>query len=225
MSRMQTPLGRISYPHIFTPKTETDQKTGVTKSKYQCALLFDSSANLQALIDDAFQEGVKEFGEHFWQLVQQRSVRWPFRDGGEINPNTGQPRYGQGITFVNCSSYDKPDVVSRWAEPGSTKPRKVTDPSELYPGEYCKASVTIKPYNRQDGKGIAVYVNALQLWHEGDRLDNRVDGQDAFDAEGEAPAAPMDGAPQHAPAGPTPGNYAAPPPHNPQQGGGGGGLL
>ena len=203
MARHITPLCRISYPHIFTPKRQTqkDRKTGeeYTTEKYQAALLFDESAaeGLKKLKQDAIAEGKAEFGEHFEAMVKQGSIRWPFRDGGAINPNTGQPFFGDGITFINVSSHDKPDVVSRYAAPGETKPRKIDDPSELWPGEYVKASVMVKPYNRKDAKGIAVYINALQLWHEGERLDNRVSGQDAFDAEGEQPAAEMEQPPEY----------------------------
>lgn len=203
---MQTPLCRAAFPYIFTPKTDTDQQTGVAKTKYKVTLLFDESAKdgLQELINDAYAEGVKKFGEHFWALVQQGSVKWPFRNGGEINPKTGQPRFGAGITYINCTSHDKPDVVSRWAAPGTTKPAVVTDPAQLWPGEYVKASVTVKPYDMPTSKGIAVYVNALQLWHEGDRLDNRVAGEDAFDAEGEQPAAQMQQPPAYNPEQPAP---------------------
>lgn len=215
MARAKTPLCRISYPYIFAPKVETqkDKNTGETYTvkKFQAALLFDESVadELKELKKIAIAEGKAEFGEHFEKLVQQGSLKWPFRDGGDINPNSGQPYYGEGITFINVSSQDKPGVVSRYAAPGSNKPRVVTDPSELWPGEYVKASITIKPFNRKDSKGIGVYLNALQLWHEGDRLDNRVNAEDDFDAEGEAPE----------------GQFAEPPAYNEEDNGGGGSSL
>lgn len=217
MGRMKTPLCRIAYPYVFAPKVETvkDENTGQTHTirKYQGALVFDSSADLTELKKEAIREGIAEFGENFEKLVKQGAIKWPFRDGGEININTGQPFYGEGLTFINVSSQDQPEVVSRYAEPGGTKPRRVTDPSELWPGEYCKASITIKPYNKPKSKGIGVYLNGLQIWHEGDRMDNRVSAVDDFDAEGEAPEA----------------DYATPPAHNAnedeQYGGGGSSLL
>ena len=219
--RAHTPLGRISYPWIFQPKTETG-KDGSTYQKYQCAIVWDQSvqAELQELINKAYQVGIEEFGEHFWTMVQQGSVRWPFRDGGEINPNTGQPRYGQGLTYINMSSQDAPDVVSRYYDPAdpNKKPRKVTDPRELWPGQYVKASVTIKAYKRKDSRGISLFLNSLQLWHEGERLDNRVAAEDDFSAEGEAPPAQMGGAgapPQQQPAPPA-GGFQQPPAAGPQ---------
>lgn len=196
MGRLTTQVPvKTTFGHIFEPK-RTAEKDGTVREKFQITLLFDTSDPQQAeelkrLKQDALQVGLEAFGEHFETMVQQRSVRWPFRDGGEINPNTGQPRFGQGITFINCSSHTKPDVVSRYFDPQDPdkKPRKVTDPAEYWWGQYAKVNVTFKEYKRPDGKGIACYVNGLQLWHEGEKLGNTFDAQSEFNAEGEAPPA------------------------------------
>lgn len=184
-----------TFGHIFEPK-RTAEKDGTVREKYQVALLFDTTdpqqaEDLQRLKADALQVGKEAFGEHFETMVQQKSIRWPFRDGGEINPNTGQPRFGQGITFINCSSNSKPDVVSRYFDPQDPqkKPRKVTDSAEYWWGQKAKVNVTLKEYKRTDGNGIACYINGLQLWHEGDKMGNSFDAQSEFSAEGEAPAA------------------------------------
>src|SRR5690554_6407051 len=121
MGRLTTQVPvKTTFGHIFEPK-RTAEKDGTVREKYQITLLFDTTDPQQAeklkrLKADAFQVGVKAFGEHFDTMVQQKSIRWPFRDGGEINPNTGQPRFGQGIEFVNCSSHTQPDVVSRYVD-------------------------------------------------------------------------------------------------------------
>jgi len=200
------------------------------KEKWQLTLLLDvndpaQKAELDRLQADAYQEGMAEFGEHFWTMVQQKTVRWPFRDGGEINPNTGQPRFGTGLTFINCSSYTRPDVVSRYFDPADPqkKPRKVTDPAEYYWGQLAKVNVTFKAYKRADGKGIACYINGAQLWHEGDKMGNAFDARETFDAEGETPAAAYGEA--SAPPAPPATAGAPPAPPAPPAGGGGRGLL
>lgn len=192
-----TPLCRAAWTqNVFTPKVEekTDPKTGQTRtvSTYKLQLVFDQSVSgeLQELMNAAFRVGQEAFGDNFWAMVQQGSIRWPFRNGGEINPKTGQPRYEQGTTFINCSSGSPIDVVSRYCEPADPqkKPIKITDPSQLWPGQYVKAAVTFKEY-RNPSWGIACYINGLQLWHEGERWGDSFDAQSAFNAEGEAPAA------------------------------------
>lgn len=191
-----TPLCRAAWTqNVFTPRveTKTDKKTGQVRevSKWSCQLVFDPSASegLQELMNAAFRVGQEAFGENFWAMVQQGSIRWPFRNGAEINPKTGQPRYEQGVTFINVSSGQPIDVVSRYCDPADPqrKPIKVTDPSQLWPGQYVKASVTFKEY-REPSWGVGCYVNGLQLFHEGERWGDSFDAQQAFNAEGEAPA-------------------------------------
>lgn len=198
--RTVAPLCRIGFPNIFSPKVDTqvDKSTGETKTteKYSAQLVFDGSVaeELKALKAQVRQLGIEEFGEHFDTLVEQRSVRWPFRNGDEINPKTGAPRFPEGgITYINVSSYSPVSVVSRYSDPtdpnSNGRPAVVKDPSQLWPGEYVKAAVTFKAYKRKDGNGIACYVNGLQLWHEGERWGGSFNAQESFDAEGERPAA------------------------------------
>jgi|AntRauTorcE11897_2_1112592.scaffolds.fasta_scaffold01648_4 hypothetical protein len=189
-----------TYGYLLEPRREA-QADGSVKVKYQLCLLWDTNipeqkADLDKAIAEAYAEGVEVFGQNFWALVEQRSIRWPFRNGSEINPNTGQKRFGDGIIFANASSHTKPDVVSRYYDPAdpAKKPRKITDPSEYYWGQKARVNLTFKHYKRTDGSGIAVYVNGAQLWHEGDKLGGAFDAQSEFDAEGEAPAAAYDGA-------------------------------
>jgi len=222
--RVTTPLCRVAWTqNVFTPKEEvkTDPKTGQSRTviKYGCQLVFDQSAKdgLQAMMDAAMRVGVEAFGENFWPMVQQGSIRWPFRNGAEINPKTGQPRYEQGTTFINVSSGSPVDVVSRYCDPADPqrKPLRVTDPTQLWPGQFAKASVTFKEY-RNPQWGVACYINGLQLWHEGERWGDSFDAQSAFDAEGELPTgqfgtpAPQPAAP--AQPGPAPGPSPAPTP-------------
>lgn len=190
-----TPLCRAAWTqNVFTPKKveRVDKKTGQVDliDRYGCQLVFDQSVNegLQAMMDAAFREGQEAFGENFWPLVQQGSIKWPFRSGGEINPKTGQPRYEQGTTFINCSSGSPVEVVSKWCDPSDPqrKPIKVTDPSQLWPGQYVRAAVTFKAYKKESW-GVGCYINGLQLQHTGERWGDTFDAQSAFDAEGDAP--------------------------------------
>lgn len=202
MGRVTTCPVPTTYGYILEPKREADKQTGAVKEKYQITPLFDTNnpahaASLQECINDAYQVGVEAFGEHFWTMVQQGTVRWPFRDGGQLNPNSGQPKFAPGIIYINCSSHSAPDVVSRYYDPNDPqkRPRRITAPAEYYWGMLAKVNITFKEYKRPDGRGIAAYVNGVQLWHEGDRLGNAFDAQSEFDAEGEMPPAEFGHAP------------------------------
>lgn len=220
--RTNTPLGRIGYVYFFQPRRETgvDQQTGqqFTKEKYGCQMSWDQSVqeDLQRLMNEAHQVGVEAFGDNFWALVQQRTVKWPFRDGNEINPKTGQPRFGPGITFANFSSRNPVEVVSKYCDPADPqqRPVKVTDPSQVWPGEYAKCNITIKAY-KQPSWGIGLYVNGCQIWHQGDKFAEVFDAQSAFDAEGQMPQGQM---PAQGGAQQPPGQPQAQPEPTPQPG-------
>lgn len=221
MGRVTTCPVPTTFGYLFQPKVNTvkNAKTGetVTTQKWQITPVWDQNdptqvASLQECINDAYAVGVEAFGENFWQMVQQKSVRWPFRNGSDINPKTGQPRFPGNVIYVNCSSQTKPDVVSRYMAQGATdgKPRKVEDASEYYWGQKAKVNITFKAYKRDDGWGIAAYVNGVQLWHEGERMgEGQFDGQEHFDAEGAPEAAYGPGA--AAPAPPPPAAAGGPP--------------
>ncbi len=201
MGRVTTKPVQTTFGYLFQPKVDNvkDNATGQTvqKQKWQITPIFDQdspeqAASLQECINDAYAVGLEEFGEHFWAMVQQNSVRWPFRNGSDINPKTGQPRFSGNKVYINCSSQSKPDVVSRYAAQGDAglKPRKIEDASEYYWGQFARVNITFKAYKRSDGRGIAAYVNGVQLWHEGERLgEGQFDGQEHFDAEGAPEAA------------------------------------
>lgn len=222
MGRVTTSPVTTTFGYLFQPKITNEKDAAgnpVQKQKWQITPLFhadnpEDAASLQECINDAYAVGLEEFGEHFWTMVQQRSIRWPFRDGGEINPKTGQPRFGEGITFVNCSSHTAPDVVSLYYDPADPekKPRRITDPSEYYWGQKARLNITFKAYKRQDGSGIAAYINGVQLCHTGDRLgEGQFDARESFNAEG-APTAEYAGPATAAEAPPAAAPPAAAPP-------------
>lgn len=247
MGRVTTAPVQTTFGFLFQPKVTTEKDAGgnpIQKQKWQITPIFNQddptqAQSLQECINDAYKVGMEEFGEHFWTMVEQKSVRWPFRNGSDINPNTGQPRFAGNTTYVNCSSQSAPDVVSRYYDPADPdkKPRKVTDASEYYWGQFAKVNITFKAYKRPDGRGIAAYVNGVQLWHEGEKLgEGQFDGQSHFDAEGAPEAAynpgqPAASAPPAPPAGaggpPQVGGGGQPPapPAPPKVGGGSSSLL
>jgi hypothetical protein len=89
-----------------------------------------------------------------------------------------------------------PGVVSRYADPVTKKPRKVTkdeqvpgNPNEVYAGCLIRAAVNAYGYDRQGNKGVSFGLNGVQKVDEGKRLDNRVAAEDTFEADlSEAPA-------------------------------------
>lgn len=232
--RTNTPTARIRWSRNLKTGNEKKDAAGNTireadgspKVSYGATLLIDKQDPLYQQVHAACEEAAVEFfKDKLPAFRQDPNFKWPIRDGGHLNPRTGAPHHGDWCYFINCSSNEPVQVVSRYMDAGNpdpnmkTKPRVIHDQTEYYDGMFCKASITFKGFNKGGGFGVAAYLNSVQMWHEGDRLDNRTDATDEFDAEGgeaEMPAeAPGQAAPANAgyaqPAQPTPGGYGQQP--------------
>lgn len=124
-------------------------------------------AAMIALADDvsmaAFKKKVKELPANF---------KRPFRDGAEKADLDG---FEAGKPFCRLSSKMKPGIVDLAGV-------NITDPSEIYPGAYYRATVTAYAYDNK-GKGVAFGLNNLQKVADGERLDARTDASQDFAGE------------------------------------------
>jgi hypothetical protein len=92
------------------------------------------------------------------------------------------------VVYINMESGEDnpPGLVSRYKDPGTGKPRVITNPKELYPGAIVRASWGVYAYGGKgtDFKpGVRFGLRNLQKWADGPRLDNRVEAGDEFEGE------------------------------------------
>ena len=91
--------------------------------------------------------------------------------------------YGDGTFFANLTTKHRPGVVGTERDEAG-KPLPISpeegNESEIYPGCYCRATVTIYSYDNK-GKGIAFGLQNVQKVRDGDRLDNRTNAAEDFD--------------------------------------------
>ncbi len=204
--RTETPTARLRWSNnMKTAKEKKDANgNGLGVYSYGCTLLIDKQDQLLVnQLTTACEEAAREFFKDKLDAYRRDpNFKWPIRDGGSLNPKHGTPHHGDWCWFVNCSSNEEVQVVSRYQDVHNpnpehrTRPRVVTDATEYYDGMFCKASITFKGFNKGGGFGVAAYINSVQIWHEGDRLDNRIDATDEYDAEGgEAELPPEQGQP------------------------------
>lgn len=163
MSKLISPIGRVSYPSLYKPNKADD--TG--KENFQVTLLFDKGADLQ-LLKDAANKAMTEK----WGAKLPKGIRSPFRDGDEKD----QPEY-QGKTFVTfkTSIERKPGVVGPDAQP--------LDPSQMYAG--CHARVSFGAFaweHKTGGVGVSFSLNNVQKMRDDTRFDGRTDAEDDFEA-------------------------------------------
>lgn len=170
----------LSYPHLFTPKANDKGKL-----KYSAALLFPVGYDLTPLLAAAKAAGESFFQGKYNQLRQMEGFKSGFRRDGLAK---GYPVE----VYINASSDNPVGVVDRYLDPETKKPRKITDPNEVYAGCIVKASIRAFGYDNSGNKGISWALNNIQKWAEGDRLDGRKKAEDEFDADLSAPVASLD---------------------------------
>lgn len=191
----KTPVGRFNFEHLVTPrkkKTTDANGNAVEKDQWQVCVTFGPETDLEPLKAVARDVAQQAFGANWKKLVQQGSIKWPFRDGGEINPNTDEPRFGEDVIYINASSNNPVQIVSRYRDPKTGKPRllyngkgeKVAPDAEdlIYAGVYGRLSVTVASFNHES-RGVTFYVNNAQTMEYGERLSSGESAEDAFDDE------------------------------------------
>lgn len=176
-TKIVTPVATLSFPRVKLPKKNDE---GV--EKYEGAFAFSQEAQKtpeykalkQAMIDAAKEE----FGDKGVEMLRKGELRNPFKTDGEAKG------YGKGSTYINARSNNQPQCVTRIK--GKDGKPTVVPQDELdkyfYPGAQVKALVSAFYYNKK-GKGISFGLEGLQFFDHGERLDNRVNAQDAFDAD------------------------------------------
>jgi len=169
-----TPVGTLSYPHLFTPQDPMEE--GGTP-KYAAVIIFDEDADLQALKAAVLTAAEEKFGAKAATLLKGGKLRLPFRDDWE------EKGYPENSVFINAKTTNPPGVVSRFQDPETGKAQRITDPDDIYPGAQVRFSVTAFGYDVKGNKGVSFALNNVQKWGEGERLDGRVRAEDEFEAE------------------------------------------
>lgn len=159
-----------SYPHLFEPQPDDNGKLF-----YSVSLVFPPDydpKHLQEIKDEAMRVGKAKWPNY----TPGPSFHFPFRTDAEAKG------YPAGSTFISAKTKQKPGVVSRYAGPDG-KPQAITDPDAVYPGVLIRASIRFFTFDTGKKKGVGVALNNVQVWADGDRLDNRMKAEDEFDAD------------------------------------------
>lgn len=184
-----TPVARVSFPNLFTPRAQKNQPDG--KKKYSVALLFKKDEDLTILKKAAAAVLADKFGAD--REKWPKKLKLPFLDQGEQE----YEGYEKGCQFIRCNSDQKPGVVNGRNEP-------ISDESTVYPGCYGRATVRAFYYDNSGNKGVSFGLQNFQKTGDGEPLGGRmkaedeftpVDGDDPFagKAAGDDPLAGMEG--------------------------------
>lgn len=189
-TRVQTPAAKLSYPHLFEPWVSP--KNPGQPAQYSCTLVFIPAilkeypklgTDLKALKQVVVTAGRAKWAK-FDEMVKAGKLKLPFRD------DVATKGYPEGSIFINVRSNQKPGIVMPHAGPDG-KPMQLTDTALIYPGAIVRASLTAFAYDNV-GQGVSLALNNIQWLGHGDRLDNRVEAVDDFEAIEDAEPASID---------------------------------
>jgi hypothetical protein len=158
-----TPEFRVSFPKLFEPDEN---------GKYGVAMIFDNDvdfANLETLIESKKKE---KWPKGTGKLVYSQ----PILDG---NDSQAQREELKDKFYINgkCGKY-KPGVIDQNRQP-------IVDESEIYPGCWARASITLYSWVHTGKCGISVNVRNIQKLRDDEPLISRVRAEDEFDNAGE----------------------------------------
>lgn len=185
--RYQTPVFRMSFPHLFTAQAGPDGG----EPKYGLAAVWDPSKftdkekalwkKIMGAIDAECKKRFKKSRKELMELNSNgASYKLVPRDGRVKADLEG---YGEGTLFANLTTKMRPGVIN--LEKEDIGPEHGND-DEIYPGCYARATVTVYSYDNK-GKGVALGLMNVQKVRDGERLDARTDAAEDFEDDYEGP--------------------------------------
>lgn len=172
MANINTPVFRVSYPHVFTP--QTNDLNG--KSEFSLVALFPRDADLSVLKAAAQAALVKKFGAD--KAKWPKNLRSPFRDQVDKKREDGTmpDGYDEGAIFLTLradASKHRPQVVD-------SNVQKIIDPTEFYGGCWAIASVNAYAYDQSGNRGVSFGLGNLQKIREGESFGGSTKAEDDF---------------------------------------------
>ena len=181
----QTPAFRVSYPALFEPK-----ETLNGDKKFQLTMLFPKAETAQKLkaanhpaaawvpTDDmkAFKQEITRVARgNFGPDVDLLGLKLTrFRDGDKPKDNGKIEENDKGYFVVRTTCNEKPKCLRQ-------DKTVITDPSEIYPGCWARAILTIAPFSKPS-HGVTIYLAGVQKLADDTTFSGRPRVEDEFDA-------------------------------------------
>lgn len=163
-TKVVTGMVRLSYLKIWQPETDEAGK----KFYKACILIPKKDHSTLKKIEAA----IKAATTAKWGSKVPKNLRTPLRDGDEEKDS---PEF-KNMMFFNCKSARKPGILNAARE-------EIIAEDEVYSGAWGKVSVNFYAYERPDGKGVAVGLNAIQKLKDDENLSGGGWTSDDFEDE------------------------------------------
>jgi hypothetical protein len=170
MPALQTPVGTLSYPHLYKARPRAE---GNPEMVFSTVLLFDEK-QMKAPSYAAFRKAVDDFAKQaFPKLILGKGLVSPFRNCDE--KENFPPEYK---IFFNSWSKQQPGVVDNARN-------RINDSNEVWAGQHARLFVNPFAWEHSGKKGISLGLQHVQIVKsEGlKRLDGRKPPEESFDDE------------------------------------------
>lgn len=147
--RINTPKGRISYPHVFTPTSFQGQGD----AKYSVSLLIPKT-------EKTFEAELKAAQEAATDALYPTKKPTNFEVWGLSDGDDSTDPAAAGCWILKASNKAKPRVVDAQGQ-------DVLDPLEIYGGAYGRLSINCKAYGTSSKGGVSVELNVVQKVADG----------------------------------------------------------
>jgi hypothetical protein len=159
--RVLTPWFRAAWPEIFKPSAMNEGD----EPKYSVCMIFDPNevdlSALEELIDAAIAAK--------WPNGAPKNMRLTLRDGDEKEIEAYD-----GMIFATARTKYKPGCVD-------FDRTEIIDSTELYPGCYCRATVSAYAYSHKGNNGVGLNLFNIQKLDDGETMaTSRVNAEDDF---------------------------------------------
>ena len=173
---VNTPIGRVSFPHVFSPREnelKIDKKTGKPVLEYEITLLFDKTADLGPLKKEIAR--VAKLAEY--NLTDGSTVVSCIKDGNVAYKKDPEKNAIQKDKIVVIArSRLKPGLIDRDQLP-------ILNPNEFYGGCYARIQVQPKTWHQLTGHGIILDLVNIQKAKDGEPFGRiKPSASSSFDA-------------------------------------------
>jgi hypothetical protein len=163
-TKVVTGLVRLSYLKVWQPEADESGK----KFYKACLLIPKKDKATLKKIEDAVEAAIAAK----WGSKRPKGIKLPLRDGDDEKDGAEF----ENMMFLNCKSARKPGLLNASRE-------EILDEDEVYSGAWGKVSINLYAYERPDGKGVAVGLNAIQKLKDDENLSGGGWSADDFEDE------------------------------------------
>ncbi len=175
-----TPVGRVSFPHLFEP-TINDKG----KKSWSVVLVFDKAAQstpeYKEMVLSIEAAAAERFGQKIPSGIKRKSLEpksgYPFTETAAKEQYFGWAE--DGSVMVTLSSRYAPLVIDR-------DKSELLDAEAVYGGCYARASYSCYAYSQSGNEGVSFGLRALQKVKDGDSLGGSRASASEFDDLAEA---------------------------------------